>query len=640
MSRPKEPSLASEESLNTLKAKVYACARDGMAISIFAMLWNLDKLIITSVLNHTTEENEQNTTPLIIAARNGEVKVVSILLSSFNFDIEQTGTVKFDGFVIHKATALWCAAGAGHFEIVKLLIQNGADVNHPTQTNSTPLRAACFDGRLDIVKYLVEKNADITIPNKYKNTCLMIASYKGHTDVVRFLLEKGDDPNIIAHCGATALHFAAECGHLNIVKELLNFGAKQIENDHKMTPLMVAAESGKDEVVKVMISLPNCTKEDKIDALELLGAFYANDKSYYDINEAMQYLEEAMHVRYSDPDNIITKKRYPPVPAYENVIECQTLEELLKIKGQSNAIHMQSLTIRERILGPDNPEVPHALVFRGAVYADSALFERCIDLWFHALKLRQKNKISVSKDLLRFAQVFSQMIYVGVKLDIKIVMKVFECAITELGHDLKRLVSEEENENSVKEVYQINIHTCLYLLVIAQKSEKIKEDFEELKKLVYKFIKLDPRLENQYSPLHMTVDSATVVDDFHVEEVVEFPNGPLTELLLQCGACPNILDAHRNTPLHIIARYNKPITNFETLHQILLCLINNGAHIDICNNERKTPLQCSTTGVTEVILRSHTQISLKCIAANCIQKNGIQLRGFVPEFLKEFIAMH
>jgi Fem-1 family protein b len=58
-----------------------------------------------------------------------------------------------------------------------------------------------------------------------------------------------------------------------------------------------------------MISLPNCTKEDKIDALELLGAFYANDKSFYDINEAMQYLEEAMHVRYSDPDNIIQKKQ-------------------------------------------------------------------------------------------------------------------------------------------------------------------------------------------------------------------------------------------------------------------------------------------------------------------------------------------
>jgi hypothetical protein len=79
------------------------------------------------------------------------------------------------------------------------------------------------------------------------------------------------------------------------------------------------------------------------------------------------------------------------------------------------------------------------------------------------------------------------MIYVGVKLDIKIVMGVFECAITELGLDLKRLVSEEENENSVKEIYQINIHTCLYLLVIAQKSEKIQEDLISTDLLKQKF---------------------------------------------------------------------------------------------------------------------------------------------------------
>jgi hypothetical protein len=80
------------------------------------------------------------------------------------------------------------------------------------------------------------------------------------------------------------------------------------------------------------------------------------------------------------------------------------MEELLKIKGQSNAIHMQSLTIRERILGPDNPEVPHALVFRGAVYADSALFGRCIDLWFHALKLRQilSSFVQFGKEIITF----------------------------------------------------------------------------------------------------------------------------------------------------------------------------------------------------------------------------------------------
>lgn len=72
----------------------------------------------------------------------------------------------------------------GHLNICKELVKAGADVNHPTKTNSTPLRAACFDGRLDIVKYLTYHKADINIANKYNNTCLMIASYKGHLDVV------------------------------------------------------------------------------------------------------------------------------------------------------------------------------------------------------------------------------------------------------------------------------------------------------------------------------------------------------------------------------------------------------------------------------------------------------------------------
>ncbi|CAC5398415.1 FEM1B [Mytilus coruscus] len=624
-----------EEAVKSLKAKVYACARDGMAISIFAMLWNSDKTIIHEVLNHVTEENEQKTTPLIIAARNGSEKVVSILLSNFNVDIEQTGTVKFENYTIDKATALWCAAGAGHFGIIKLLIQNGADVNHPTKTNSTPLRAACFDGRLEIVKYLVQHNADISLPNTYRNTCLMIASYKGHIEVVKYLLEKKGNPNTVAHCGATALHFAAECGHVNIVKELINYRAKQIENDHKMTPLLVAAEAGKFEVVDYMVSLPSCTKKDKIDALELLGAFYANDKIEYDLNKAVQYFEEAMHVRYSDPDNIIYKEYYPPVPAYENVNECQTLEDLQKIKGQRNAIHMQALTVKERILGEDNPEVASALIYRGAVYADSARFSRCIELWFHALKLRQKNKSSVSKDLLRFAQVFSQMIHVGEKLAIAIVAQVFEKAVDELVFDSEKLKLDVENVTA-KELFQINIHTSLYLLVIALHCDHSEEDLEKLKALTYKFVKLNPLLENKYTPLHMAVDSATMVDDFHVEEVVSFPNGLLTELFMQCGACPNVVDCQKNTPLHIIVRHNDP----ETLHPCMLSLIKNGAHIDMCNLDKKTPLECSLTDVACSIIRNNSEISLKCIAARCIQKNVVQFKDLVPDFLEEFIAMH
>ena len=45
------------------------------------------------------------------------------------------------------------------------------------------------------------------------------------------------------------------------------------------------------------------------------------------------------------------------------------------------------------------------LLSRGAVFADAARFDRCAQLWLHAL--RQATNLPVTKDLLRFAQVFS-----------------------------------------------------------------------------------------------------------------------------------------------------------------------------------------------------------------------------------------
>lgn len=67
----------------------------------------------------------------------------------------------FDGETIEGAPPLWCAAAAGHLNIVKLLIRENAVVNSTTKTNSTPLRAACFDGHYEIVKYLVEHGAGV-----------------------------------------------------------------------------------------------------------------------------------------------------------------------------------------------------------------------------------------------------------------------------------------------------------------------------------------------------------------------------------------------------------------------------------------------------------------------------------------------
>lgn len=98
-------------------------------------------------------------TPLLIACRNGHYDIVQYLLKRCQANVEQTGSVIFDGETIEGAPPLWVAGAAGHTNIVKLLIRHSANVNSTTKTNSTPLRAACFDGHYEIVKFLVMHGA-------------------------------------------------------------------------------------------------------------------------------------------------------------------------------------------------------------------------------------------------------------------------------------------------------------------------------------------------------------------------------------------------------------------------------------------------------------------------------------------------
>ena len=92
------------------------------------------------------------------------------------------------------------------------------------------------------------------------------------------------------------MHFSSECGHVAIVEELLKSGAEVTRNDQGMSPLLCAAERTKAEVVEFLLSRPEFSKEERIEALELLGASFANDKDSYNLDLAYSYLHRAMKV--------------------------------------------------------------------------------------------------------------------------------------------------------------------------------------------------------------------------------------------------------------------------------------------------------------------------------------------------------
>ena len=276
-------------------------------------------------------------------------------------------------------------------------MSKGANVNSTTKSNSTALRAACFDGHFEIVKFLVENSADIEIANRHGHTCLMIACYKGHLQIAKYLISKGADLNRKSVKGNTALHDCAECGSLEIMKLLLNHNAKMAADSYNMTPLLAAAVTGHSAIVEYLLTRPECTPLEKVHALELLGATYVDKK--HDMLSAYGYWKSALERRNSHKDspeasadslNKSLNIKHSPIEAYDYATEFITQNELDEIIADPDDMRMQALLIRERILGPTHPDTTYYIRYRGAVYADCGNFRKCILLWLYALDTQQK----------------------------------------------------------------------------------------------------------------------------------------------------------------------------------------------------------------------------------------------------------
>ncbi|CAF1196158.1 unnamed protein product [Didymodactylos carnosus] len=271
---------------------------------------------------------------LLVAAKNGFVNVVELLLRKFNVNTEIEGIMEYDNQLVPGATAIWCAAASDHLNIVKLLIFHGANINHCTRSKSTPLRAACFFNRLEIVKCLIENGADVEQVSLEKNTCLMISSYRGHLDVCHYLLSKAVDVNARDLEGATPLYYACKKDHFEIVKLLVDNGAINSINSKGETPLKIAALAPQSTIVEYLVNLPDyCSVIERIEALELLStSFCMYSDATYDIARTYNYLSQAMHLRYVDQHEPFLKIILPSPAIYENYTECETLKELEQIQ--------------------------------------------------------------------------------------------------------------------------------------------------------------------------------------------------------------------------------------------------------------------------------------------------------------------
>ena len=154
---------------------------------------------------------------------------------------------------IRGRTALAFAARYGHTGIVRLLLDNGANVN-ATNVNQTALSYAAEYGHDAIVKLLLDKGADIDATEAFGWTALLHATDNGHEAAVKLLLEGGADIHAEEHDGQNALSFAAEIGDVATIELLLDKGADIDATDaFGWTALVHATDNGHEAAVKLLL---------------------------------------------------------------------------------------------------------------------------------------------------------------------------------------------------------------------------------------------------------------------------------------------------------------------------------------------------------------------------------------------------
>lgn len=173
-------------------------------------------------------------------------------LEMVKFLIEQgADTNSTDG---ENRSVLFLAAWNGCLNVVKYLVEIGTEVNERDKTGRTAIHMPAWFGFLDTIKYLVACGIDVNVQDIDGITTLHLASLRGAFDTIKYFVDLGADVNVQDGEGQTALHFIVQRGKACGVRYLIEHGADvNIRDKEGRTALHLAARRDRLDVVKCLV---------------------------------------------------------------------------------------------------------------------------------------------------------------------------------------------------------------------------------------------------------------------------------------------------------------------------------------------------------------------------------------------------
>ena len=206
------------------------------------------KLLVEAGAGVSVTDN-QGWTCLILAAYYGYSDIVRYLVGLPQVEVNFANQ--------EGSTALHCALQHRHTDVVRALIDAGADIEAKDRcTERSPLLKASISGNAANVNLLVRAGASVHVTDVTGRTGLIHASALGHTDTVRTLLcmPEVEVDKAESSTGCTALHHAVNSKRAEVLEVLIDAGADiEAKDDMGHSPLHSACHQGELAIVKMLV---------------------------------------------------------------------------------------------------------------------------------------------------------------------------------------------------------------------------------------------------------------------------------------------------------------------------------------------------------------------------------------------------
>lgn len=241
-------------------------------LSVEDVLKSRDVEMLTHLIDNNIDLSSVDLNSLIVKKYNNEfIKLV----------IENGANINSSDEKGH--TPLMMASYSGNLEIMKLLINIGVNIDAQANYGDTALIFACGMNDLKVVELLVKSNANLDIVNRSKNSALITAISHQNTDMGKILIENNCDINHQGQYGHTPLISAVHNQCIDVVQLLIKKGVDlDVQDEEGFSALLscFSNEGMKKEIISLLVNAgANVNLRNQQGVSVLMHATIVEDKS-------------------------------------------------------------------------------------------------------------------------------------------------------------------------------------------------------------------------------------------------------------------------------------------------------------------------------------------------------------------------